>query len=100
MDKNNSVKIFIDGSKCCSKKDCSGDCEGYAFIEKKYFLENYLKISGFSSEDEFFSNYLYHDSEKILEDAIKNNKLIDLKEPSNCNEFKSNEFFTKIKRRI
>lgn len=91
MNKNDTVKIFIDGAICCSVPDCFRDCEGYAFIEKKWFYENYLKISGFSNKEEFFSNYLYPDAEKIVESAIKNNKLISLSTPCNCNEFNLNQ---------
>lgn len=83
----NSRRIFIDGALCCSVSDCSGDCEGYAYIDKEWFDNNYLEITGFKNEDSFYCNYLYPDSEKILDKAVEANTLIGMRPCLDCKEF-------------
>lgn len=93
----NARKIFIDGAVCCSKKDCSGDCEAYIYLNKDWFDNNYLDITGFKNEESFYSNYLYPDSKKILDKSIRDSKLIGIRPCLNCEDFCYDEDFVNYK---
>lgn len=79
-----AVRISIDNANHCIDDDCDKTCEGHALIDKTWFYDNFLKLTNYSNESEFFSSYTYEDSKKIVNEALKNYKLLKMKFNTEC----------------
>lgn len=90
----NDEKIFMGGYIMCDNTKCLKDCIGRIFINKEWFEDNFVEITGFKNKEDFFFNYLNEDIEKLIHKAIEDEIEFKLEQPE-CPCFRSKEIFKK-----
>lgn len=84
--KDKESTFDVDGILYCDheqKNSCSGDCKVEIKVPAEW-LDDEVKNHGFTCLDDFYNEYLYSDSNKILTQAIANNKIIQISPIIGC----------------